>query len=76
MRTLPTYSFAPAAASRKGSPMTHAELERAIEEAWEGRDAVSPETTGATRDAIEATLDALDAGRLRVAERGRTAAGM
>ena len=47
----------------------HAELERAIDTAWEGRDAITPETGGATRAAIETTLEALDKGALRVAER-------
>ncbi len=47
--------------------MTDAELEAAINEAWEGRDGVSPATTGAVRAAVEAALDALDCGRLRVA---------
>ncbi len=47
----------------------NAALETAIEAAWEGRDAITPATTGATRDAIEATLEALDSGALRVAER-------
>jgi len=52
--------------------MTHAALEAAIETAWEGRDAISPATMGEAREAIEATLDALDKGVLRVAEkRGR-----
>ncbi len=49
---------------------SHADLEAAIETAWAGRDALSPATRGAGRDAVEATLDALDAGTLRVAERG------
>ncbi len=48
---------------------TNAQLEAAIEAAWETRDQISPATTGETREAIEATLDALDSGRLRVAER-------
>lgn len=48
---------------------SNAALEAAIESAWEARDKINPETQGATRDAIEETLDALDAGRLRVAER-------
>ncbi len=52
------------------SQISHAELETAIEEAWEGRDAISPSTGGATRGAIETTLEALDTGSLRVAERG------
>jgi 2,3,4,5-tetrahydropyridine-2-carboxylate N-succinyltransferase len=46
-----------------------AALEAAIEAAWEDRDSITPDTKGETRDAIEATLDALDAGALRVAER-------
>jgi 2,3,4,5-tetrahydropyridine-2,6-dicarboxylate N-succinyltransferase len=51
------------------APLALAELETAIEAAWEGRDAITPATTGATREAIETTLTALDEGRLRVAER-------
>ena len=47
----------------------HAELERAIEAAWEARDGITPETGGDARAAIESTLEALDAGALRVAER-------
>ncbi|MDX5403580.1 MAG: 2,3,4,5-tetrahydropyridine-2,6-dicarboxylate N-succinyltransferase [Rhodobacterales bacterium] len=49
--------------------MSNAALESAIEAAWEGRDAITPATKGEARDAIEATLDALDSGKLRVAER-------
>jgi len=49
--------------------MSNAQLETAIELAWEGRDAITPATTGQTRDAIEETLAALDSGTLRVAER-------
>jgi len=49
--------------------MTHAALEAAIEAAWEARDALTPATRGEARDAIEATLEALGAGTLRVAER-------
>ncbi len=47
----------------------HAELERAIESAWDARDGITPATGGATRAAIETTLEALDKGALRVAER-------
>jgi len=43
--------------------------EAVIEAAWEARDSVSPATRGAVREAVEATLAALDAGRLRVAEK-------
>ncbi|MYA87117.1 MAG: 2,3,4,5-tetrahydropyridine-2,6-dicarboxylate N-succinyltransferase [Boseongicola sp. SB0662_bin_57] len=49
--------------------MSNAQLESAIESAWNVRDEITPSTTGETRDAIEDTLNALDAGRLRVAER-------
>jgi 2,3,4,5-tetrahydropyridine-2-carboxylate N-succinyltransferase len=49
--------------------MSHAALEAAIEAAWEARDGISPSTKGEARDAIEATLTALDSGSLRVAEK-------
>ena len=49
--------------------MSYAALETAINSAWEARDAISPATKGETRDAIEATLEALDKGALRVAEK-------
>lgn len=49
--------------------MSNAMLEAAIEAAWEARDTISPRTKGEARDAIEATLAALDTGALRVAER-------
>jgi 2,3,4,5-tetrahydropyridine-2-carboxylate N-succinyltransferase len=49
--------------------MTYSHLEAAVEAAWDARDGITPETRGEAREAIEATLDALDSGRLRVAER-------
>ena len=49
--------------------MSNAQLETAIEAAWEARDTITPATTGETREAIEDTLNALDGGTLRVAER-------
>ncbi len=49
--------------------MSNAALETAIEAAWEARDTITPATTGETRDAIEDTLNALDGGTLRVAEK-------
>jgi 2,3,4,5-tetrahydropyridine-2-carboxylate N-succinyltransferase len=49
--------------------MSYAALEAAIETAWEARDGISPATKGEARDAIEATLSALDSGKLRVAEK-------
>ena len=48
--------------------MSNSQLETAIELAWESRDEISSATMGETRDAIEATLEALDSGKLRVAE--------
>jgi 2,3,4,5-tetrahydropyridine-2,6-dicarboxylate N-succinyltransferase len=49
--------------------MSNAALEIAIEAAWDNRDAITPATTGEAREAIEETLNALDSGRLRVAEK-------
>ncbi len=49
--------------------MSYDDLRKTIEEAWEARDSLSPATTGAVREAVEATLDALDSGNLRVAEK-------
>lgn len=49
--------------------MSNAQLESAIESAWEARDTITSATTGETRDAIEDTLAALDCGKLRVAEK-------
>ncbi len=51
------------------SDLDHAELERAVEAAWEARDSITPQTGGAARAAIDTTLEALDKGVLRVAER-------
>ncbi|ARO15585.1 2,3,4,5-tetrahydropyridine-2-carboxylate N-succinyltransferase [Ketogulonicigenium robustum] len=49
--------------------MSNAALEAAIEAAWEDRAALTPASRGEAVDAIEATLEALDKGKLRVAER-------
>jgi len=49
--------------------MSNAALETAIEAAWDTRDTISPTTTGETREAIEDTLNALDSGKLRVAQK-------
>ena len=48
--------------------MSNSQLEIAIEAAWDNGDEISSNTVGEARDAIEATLDALDSGKLRVAE--------
>ena len=52
--------------------MSNNQLEEAIETDWNDRDNISPDTVGQTRTAIEETLNALDAGSLRVAERQPT----
>lgn len=44
-------------------------LRRTIEDAWDVRDTATPDTTGGVRDAVDAALDGLDCGRLRVAEK-------
>jgi 2,3,4,5-tetrahydropyridine-2-carboxylate N-succinyltransferase len=49
--------------------MTDADLAAAVDAAWEARDRVSPTTRGAWRDAVEAALEGLDSGKLRVAEK-------
>ena len=49
--------------------MSNSQLEQAIEAAWEARDTLSSATTGEMREAIEETLNALDGGTLRVAEK-------
>ena len=47
-----------------------AELQSAIDAVWEERQGINPGTTGAVRDAVEAALDLLDKGKVRVAEKG------
>ena len=49
--------------------MSNAQLEAAIESAWDIRDTINTKTVGETREAIEDTLSALDSGTLRVAEK-------
>ena len=49
--------------------MSNAILESEIEAAWSVRDTIRPSTTGKVRDAINETLEALDTGKLRVAEK-------
>jgi 2,3,4,5-tetrahydropyridine-2,6-dicarboxylate N-succinyltransferase len=51
--------------------MSHAELAKTIDEAFETRDGIGLATKGAVRDAVEAALDLLDRGKARVAERGQ-----
>ena len=45
-------------------------LETTIESAWDVRDTLSPATTGAVRDAVNAAIELLDSGQARVAEPG------
>ena len=49
--------------------ISDAELARTIDAAWYARDTISGQTKGHVRDAVNAALDALDCGRLRVAEK-------
>ena len=48
----------------------HAALEQTIEQAFEERDGVSPQTKGEVRDAVEEALGLLDGGKARVATPG------
>jgi 2,3,4,5-tetrahydropyridine-2-carboxylate N-succinyltransferase len=48
--------------------MSHVELERTLDAAWDRRDGLNAATGGPVREAVDAALAALDAGRLRVAE--------
>ena len=50
-------------------PMTDTRLEATIDSAWNARDTLSPQTQGEVREAVEAALDGLDSGQLRVAEK-------
>jgi 2,3,4,5-tetrahydropyridine-2-carboxylate N-succinyltransferase len=45
------------------------ELAHIIDEVWENREALNVSTKGRFRDAVEESLDGLDSGRLRVAEK-------
>jgi 2,3,4,5-tetrahydropyridine-2-carboxylate N-succinyltransferase len=49
--------------------MSHAGLEKIIDDAFEKRDGVSPATKGEIRDSVEAALQLLDRGEARVAEK-------
>lgn len=50
--------------------MNISNLQPIVDSAWENRDNISPATKGEERDAVEATLEALDNGLARVAEKG------
>jgi len=49
--------------------MTEARLQTLIDEAFEDRAKITPETTGDVRDAVEAALSLLDSGQARVADK-------
>jgi len=49
--------------------MSQHSLQQPIEDLWEKRETLSSSTKGAPRDAIEAALEALDRGEVRVAEK-------
>ncbi|MFO1036463.1 MAG: 2,3,4,5-tetrahydropyridine-2,6-dicarboxylate N-succinyltransferase [Geminicoccaceae bacterium] len=50
--------------------MAYEELKKTVEAAFADRESISPGTTGSVRDAVNATLDLLDRGEVRVAEKG------
>src|ERR1700761_3445012 len=49
--------------------MNDQQLQAIIDKAWDTRETLSPATKGEVRDAVDAVLEALDSGRLRVAEK-------
>src|SRR5271154_23096 len=51
-------------------PMTDSDLARTIDAAWDARDTISAATKGEYRDAVDAALEGMDSGELRVAEKG------
>lgn len=50
--------------------MSHADLAKTIDDAFETRNDITPATKGPVREAVETALDLLDRGKARVAERG------
>ena len=49
--------------------MPQSDLARTVDAAWEARDTISTATRGEYRDAVEAALEGMDSGELRVAEK-------
>jgi 2,3,4,5-tetrahydropyridine-2,6-dicarboxylate N-succinyltransferase len=49
--------------------MSHADLAKTIDDAFEKRDGIGPSTKGAVREAVAQVFDLLDRGAVRVAER-------
>ncbi len=52
--------------------MSQHTLQQPIETLWERRETLSSATKGEARDAVEAALEALDTGEVRVAEKGQS----
>ena len=46
------------------------QLQRMIEDAWDARERLGPETKGEVRDAVDTALGMLDDGEVRIAEKG------
>ena len=57
-----------ATVSQGDDAMDNSKLAETIDAAWERRETVNSATTGEIRDAVEAALSGLDAGKFRVAE--------
>ncbi len=51
----------------KSLPMVNKQLQSVVEKAWDNRDAVTSATKGEVREAVDAALNLLDKGELRVA---------
>ena len=51
------------------TPTDHSDLKRVIAAAWDDRDAISTATGGEVREAVLETIERLDSGALRVAQR-------
>jgi putative hydrolase of the HAD superfamily len=71
LRRLPHARYRRLAAPGHGGSMS-AHLQTVIDQAWDERDGIGPDTRGEVRQAVDAALAALDSGQARVAERART----
>jgi 2,3,4,5-tetrahydropyridine-2,6-dicarboxylate N-succinyltransferase len=68
---LTPHRFPPTLLAFRNPSMTADTLKPLILAAWEERATFGPETKGAARDAVEAALELLDSGAVRVAEPGQ-----
>jgi hypothetical protein len=68
-------SLRPAVVASSDSLRPECGLRLVIEQAWEERAVLSPQTAGSVREAVDAALDLLDSGVLRVAEPDPEAGG-